>query len=60
MHPRNSYISAISEVMYDEGVTCLERAKSNMGESRLDIYDTEINRESEFPSQVYFGSIRVL
>ncbi len=46
--------------MYDEGVTCLERAKSNMGESRLDIYDTEINRESEFPSQVYFGSIRVL
>lgn len=47
VHPSlNSYISAISEVIVDEGETCLEAAKNNMGESRLDIIDSEVNRES--------------
>lgn len=40
-----SYISAISEVVLDPTETCLGRAKTNMGEARLDILDSEINRE---------------
>lgn len=30
----------------DDTVTCLERAKNDMGEARLDIIDSEVNRES--------------
>ena len=37
-----SYISAISEVILDNGETCNGRAKNNMGEARMDIEDSEI------------------
>ena len=37
-----SYISAISEIITDETQTCDGRAKSNMGEARMDIEDSEM------------------
>ena len=40
-----SYISAISEIVMDESETCDGRAKTTMGESRMDIIDSEIRRE---------------
>lgn len=40
-----SYISAISEIVMDESETCEGRAKNTMGESRMDIIDSEIRRE---------------
>lgn len=42
----NSYISAISEVVLNPEQTCEGRAMNSMGEARLDIIDSEINRES--------------
>lgn len=41
----NSYISALSEMITNPAETCDGMAKDNMGESRLDILDSEINRE---------------
>lgn len=40
-----SYITAISEVITDADETCEGMAKNDMGEARLDIIDSEINRE---------------
>ncbi|CAM9815160.1 unnamed protein product, partial [Sphacelaria rigidula] len=40
-----SYISAISEVITDPTSTCNGSALNNMGEARLDIINSEINRE---------------
>lgn len=41
----NSYLSAISEIILDPEETCDGMAKDDMGESRMDIIDSEINRE---------------
>lgn len=41
----SSYLSAISEVITDAAETCDGMAKNDMGEARLDIIDSEINRE---------------
>lgn len=41
----DSYISAISEVITNPSDNCDGMAKKEMGESRLDILDSEINRE---------------
>ncbi|CAN0510296.1 unnamed protein product, partial [Scytosiphon promiscuus] len=41
----NSYISALSEVITNPAETCDGLAKNDMGEARLDILDSEINRE---------------
>lgn len=41
----DSYISAISEIITNPSETCDGMAKKEMGESRLDILDSEINRE---------------
>lgn len=43
-HPR-SYISAITEVITDPSLSCDGMAKDNMGEARLDILDSEVDRE---------------
>lgn len=40
-----SWISAISEVLSEPAATCPGAAKNQMGEARLDIIDSEINRE---------------
>ena len=37
-----SFISAISEIITDSSETCDGNAKSNMGEARMDIEDSEI------------------
>ena len=37
-----SFISAISEVITDDAQTCDGKAKSNMGEARMDIEDSEM------------------
>ena len=37
-----SYISAVSEMILDDNETCNGRAKSNMGEARMDIEDSEM------------------
>lgn len=37
-----SYISAVSELIVDDTETCDGRAKSNMGEARMDIEDSEM------------------
>lgn len=44
-HVSFSYISAISEVITDPSETCEGLAKNDAGEARLDIIDSEINRE---------------
>ena len=37
-----SYISAVSEMILDDNESCDGRAKSNMGEARMDIEDSEM------------------
>ena len=37
-----SYISAVSEVIVDENESCSERPKTNMGEARMDIENSEM------------------
>ena len=37
-----SYISAVSEIITDSSEKCSGRAKSNMGEARMDIEDSEM------------------
>lgn len=37
-----AYLSAISEVLIDESETCVGVAKSDMGEARMDIEETEV------------------
>ena len=37
-----SYISAVSEIVTDESETCSTRAKTTMGEARMDIEDSEM------------------
>eukprot|EP00903_Cladosiphon_okamuranus_P017823 g16402.t1 len=48
-----SYLSAISEVILDPDETCDGMAKNNMGESRLDILDSEINHLGYYESESY-------
>lgn len=43
--PRHSYLSAISEVIVNPATECEGMANSDMGEARMDIIDSEINRE---------------
>lgn len=52
-------MTAISEVITNPDETCFGTAKNNMGEARLDIIDSEINREFFlvcFVSLILFGS----
>ena len=37
-----SYVSAASEMILDDNETCDGRAKSDMGEARMDIEDSEM------------------
>lgn len=48
----HSYISAITEVITDPLETCNGTAGTDMGEARLDIINTEVNRKSFFPTKI--------
>ncbi|CAM9326086.1 unnamed protein product [Ectocarpus sp. 12 AP-2014] len=48
-----SYISAVSEVIYDPNQTCNGTAKSEMGEARMDVIDSEIAFLGYYESESY-------
>ena len=48
-----SYISAVSEVIYDASLDCVGMAKTEMGEARMDIEDTEIGYLGYHDSESY-------
>ncbi|CAN0151476.1 unnamed protein product [Ascophyllum nodosum] len=48
-----SYISAVSEVIYDPDQTCDGMAKSEMGEARMDVIDSEIGYLGYHESESY-------
>ncbi|CAM9125414.1 unnamed protein product, partial [Laminaria digitata] len=48
-----SYISAVSEVITDDSQTCRGRAKTNMGEARMDIEDSEMGYLGYQGSEAY-------
>ena len=48
-----SYISAISEIILDETETCDGRAKSTMGEARMDIEDSEMAYLGYYDGETY-------
>ena len=48
-----SYISAVSEIITDSSETCDGRAKSNMGEARMDIEDREMGYLGFYDGESY-------
>ncbi|CAM9699219.1 unnamed protein product [Scytosiphon promiscuus] len=48
-----SYISALSEVIYDEFQTCNGTAKEDMGEARMDVIDSEMAFLGFYDSESY-------